>query len=58
MIFLALVLIGLLIYRIYQVTEDSDEGLIRREMYCPSCGRPVERDFALCPYCGRRTGFR
>jgi len=33
----------------------DEQGTVRRESQekCLSCGRPLERDFAYCPYCGK-----
>lgn len=25
--------------------------LSRRSLFCPACGKPIENDFLICPYC-------
>lgn len=53
MVFFFLLLGGLAVYAIYS-REPGYEEVIEQAKYCPSCGRPVEPDFLLCPYCGEK----
>ena len=28
---------------------------MNEEKFCKSCGKPIENDFEVCPYCGAKT---
>ena len=33
------------------------EGKIDKPLRCPVCGRPIQADFKVCPYCGENLTF-
>ncbi len=42
--------VGLIVYLLVRVGQAPEPG-VQVALSCPNCGKPVRRDFKVCPYC-------
>ena len=49
--------VGLIVYLLVGPSM-AQPGVVRGRRSCPSCGRHVQSDFKLCPYCSASLGCR
>ena len=53
--FLGLVVLGIILL-VRAIQKPSQSEVQRHTARCTSCGKRVEEDWAICPYCGENLG--
>jgi heme/copper-type cytochrome/quinol oxidase subunit 2 len=53
-LFIPVVLIGLAVFRVVVLLQRSRNTLPQPQLHaCAHCGKPIQADWKVCPYCGK-----